>query len=167
MTAGHSQMFAHKTRAIRTAVVQGWSASTGLRKERRAPPQVLNASRDYLLIVTNKELGASRGTTLASMYPPETLVYPDPEARRFLPLSNIYVLSIEDFERLVHGALTTELALPAFMDDCVAADQVAETSVRFFEQHLDRWKLPRAFSTLVENTLDQIAARLGGALEAG
>lgn len=165
MTVGHSEMFAHKTKALRTAVMQGWSASVGLRAERRAPTQVVGANRDYLLIVTNKELSASRGTALASMYPPGTLDRPNPEFTRFLPLSNIYVLSIEDFERLVAGASTTGFALPSILDDCVEADQKAETSVHFFEQHLNRLKVPRGYSQLVENALNDATLRLGRAFE--
>lgn len=165
MTVGHSEIFSNKTKALRTAVKQGWSASAGLRSERRAPTQVLNANRDYLLIVTNKELSASGGSALASMYPPDTFTCPSPECAQFLPLSNIYVLSIEDFERLISGISSTEFALPSFLDDCVEANQKADTSVHFFEQHLDRWKLPRVYSELVENALKDITVRLGRAFE--
>ena len=63
------------------------------------PREVLEAEADYLLIVTNKELGASKGTALASMYPEATLEYPNAEAERFLPRKHIYVLAIDDFER--------------------------------------------------------------------
>ena len=80
MTVGNRDVFAHKTRAIRTAVGQAWATSVSLREQRRAPLQVLAADADYLLIVTNKELGASKGTALASMYPEGTLDYPNEEA---------------------------------------------------------------------------------------
>ena len=73
MTVGNSDVFAHKTKAIRKAVGQAWATSVSLREQRRAPLQVLDADADYLLIVTNKELGASKGTALASMYPEGTL----------------------------------------------------------------------------------------------
>ena len=99
MTVGNREVFAHKTRAIRTAVGQAWATSVSLRKQRRAPREVLEAEADYLLIVTNKELGASKGTALASMYPEATLEYPNAEAERFLPRKHIYVLAIDDFER--------------------------------------------------------------------
>ena len=98
MTVGNKDVFAHKTKAIRKAVGQAWATSVSLREQRRAPLKVLNAEADYLLIVTNKELGASKGTALASMYPEGTLEYPSSEAERLLPRNHIYVLAIDDFE---------------------------------------------------------------------
>ncbi len=161
MTVGHSIMFSHKTKALRTAVAQAWATSVSLRKERRAPSNVFNAERDYLLIVTNKELSASRGPGLASMYPPGTLTYPNSESGQFLPLDHIYVLSIDDFERLMAGAL--EFDLPSFLRECVEADRRSETSVHFFEQHLNRRKVPWQFSKLVATAIDDVSSRLARA----
>lgn len=160
MCIGHAERFAHKTKALQKATSQAWSASVLLRDERRAPPSVLDATRDYLLIVTNKELSASRGTSLAAMYPPDTLTPIDPRATHFLPLENIYVLSIEDFERLAAGTANLQIDLPRFLDDCVEADKAAETSVFYFEQHLHRCKVPRQYSELVTQTLGNMAGRL-------
>ncbi|TXT21546.1 MAG: hypothetical protein FD134_2673 [Gallionellaceae bacterium] len=165
MTVGHSEIFANKTKALRTAIKQGMSASAGLRSEKRAPSQVLDANRDYLLIVTNKELSAGRGTALLSMYPPDTFNNHTSELTQFLPLSNIYVLSIEDFERLISGVSSTEFSMPSFLDNSVEADKNADSAVHFFEQHLDRLKVPRKYSELVENALSDITTRLGRALE--
>ena len=72
MAVGNSKVFAHKTRAIRTAVGQARATSVSLRKQHRAPREVLDADADYLLIVTNKDLGASRGVVsrILSWNPP-------------------------------------------------------------------------------------------------
>ena len=40
MVTGHSEILAHKTRALHKAVTQGWSASGGLRMAQKAPSQV-------------------------------------------------------------------------------------------------------------------------------
>lgn len=158
MTVGHSKIFGHKTKALRTAIAQAWATSVSLRKERRAPPNVVNAERDYLLIVTNKELSASRGPDLVSMYLPGTLTYPNSESGQLLPLDHIYVLSVDDFERLMAGAL--EFDLPLFLRECVEADRRPETSVHFFEQHLNKRKVPRQFSKLVATAIDDASSRL-------
>jgi hypothetical protein len=160
MTVGHSEIFARKTRALKTAVTQAWSATVRLRKEGRAPEHAVSATSDYLLVVTNKELIAGRATMLASMYPPETLAYPSPEAARLLPLEHIYVLSIEDFERLVVAASAGALDLALFLSKCVEADRKPETSVLLFEQHLDRERVPRQYSELVTSALDEAIERL-------
>src|SRR5690606_16886836 len=73
MTVGHSEMFARKTRAVTTAVAQAWETSAALRAQGRTPEDVIGTDTDYLLIVTNKDLGASLGEALAKMYPPGTL----------------------------------------------------------------------------------------------
>jgi hypothetical protein len=160
MTVGHSEMFSHKTRALKGALFQAWSASVSLRAEKRAPKQVLEAEKDYLLVVTNKELSTSNGKALTSMYPPGSLDPPNPEALRFLPREHIFVLSVEAFERLVAAASNASFDLPSFLETCVQADQKPESAVFFFEQHLDRERIPRQFSELVTNTLQKASSRV-------
>ena len=164
MATGSSERFAHKTRFFRTAVQQAWATSVSLREERRAPDTVLDAETDYLLIVTNKELGASRGTVLASMYPEGTLNYPSSEAGRLLPLCRIYALAIDDFERLTNAAAKRQIDLPTFLDSCVDNDSKPETAVQLFEQHLDRQGVPQQFSSVVENAVDDSLRRLEAAV---
>ena len=164
MTAGNSDIFAHKTRAVTKAVGQAWATSVSLREERRAPPEVLDADTDYLLIVTNKELGASKGTALASMYPEGTLDYPSAEAEKFLPLERIYVLAIDDFERLTNAAANSQIELPTFLASCVHDDAEPRTARQLFEQHLNERSVPMRFSPTVENAVDAGMARLQAAL---
>ena len=132
MTVGNSEMFAHKTRAIRKAVQQAWATSVSLRQERRAPDDVVEADADYLLIVTNKELVVSRGTVLASMYPAGKLDYPNSEAERLLPRDRIYLLAIDDFERLTNGADDGKIDVPTFLASCVADDSTPERALQPF-----------------------------------
>ena len=165
MATGNSERFAGRTGAIRKAVRQAWATSVSLRRERRAPDAVLNAESDYLLIVTNKELGASRGTVLASMYPEGTLEYPNAEAERLLPLDHIYVLAINDFERLVNAAANEQVDLPTFLDSCVNDDSKPETALNLFEQHLDRQRAPRQFSQVVETAVSDGLSRLERAID--
>ena len=160
MAIGSSELFAHKTKAIRKAVQQAWATSVSLRKERHAPDTVLDTDADYLLIVTNKELGASRGTVLASMYPDGTLKYPNGEAERLLPLDHIYVLAIDDFERLTNAAADGHIDVPNFLASCVDDDRNPETALHLFEQHLDRQRVPQQFSQVVEMAVDDSFSRL-------
>ena len=164
MTVGNREVFAHKTRAIRTAVGQAWATSVSLRKQRRAPLDVLYAEADYLLIVTNKELGASKGTALASMYPEGTLDYPNAEAERFLPRNHICVLAIDDFERLTNAAASGQVELPAFLASCVRDDEGPQTALHLFEQHLNRRQVPLRFSQTVEQAVEASVLRLESAM---
>lgn len=164
MTVGHTGIFADRTRAIQDAIGQGWAASTGLRQRGSAPETVRNAPKDYLLIVTNRELSAGRGTALQLMYPPETLIPPDTMAAIHLPVDHIYVLSIEDFERFAASAAQGEIDVPAFLADCVANDSESASSVFYFEQHLDRARTPRRVSELVHQAVGDSVRRLEKAL---
>ena len=164
MAVGNSEIFAHKTRVIRTAVGQAWATSVSLRQERRAPAEVLDADTDYLLIVTNKELGASPGTVLASMCPEGTLDYPNAEAERWLPRHRIYVLAIDDFERLTNAAAGGQIEMPNFLASCVDDDRNPDTALHLFEQHLDRRGVPKRFSPVVENAVAASLLRIERAL---
>lgn len=165
MTVGSSEIFAHKTRSVQKAIGQAWATSVSLREQGSAPTEVLNAATDYLLVVTNKELGTSRGTAFASMYPNGTLDYPSAEAEHLLPLGRVYVLTIEDFERLTSAAVAGELDLPAFLAACVEDDEKPETRLMLFEQHLQRRNVLMRFSEPVEKAIDASSSRLEEALK--
>ena len=158
MAVRNSTMFARKTRAIRTAVRRARATSVSLRRQRRAPREVLEADADYLLVVTNKDLGASRGTALQSMYPAGTLDCPDPEGERLLPLGRIY----DDFERVTSAAASGRIELPGFLAACIARDEERNSSLNLFEQHLKG--LPLEFSDTVNRAIDAGLSRLEGAL---
>ena len=125
---------------------------------------MLEADADYLLIVTNRELGASKGAALASMYPEGMLDYPNTEAERLLPHNHIYVLSIDDFERLTNGAASGQIELPGFLASCVRDDEGAETGLHLFEQHLNRRQVPLRFSRPVEEAIEAGVQRVQRAL---
>jgi hypothetical protein len=85
------------------------------------------AEKDYLLIVTTKELGAGSGADLESMYPEGTLEYPSEVRRSFLPLSNTYVVSVDDYERLLVAARDNLLpegsSISGLLRLCIESDQ--------------------------------------------
>ena len=164
MVAGHPKILAHKTKALQTAIAQGWSASVGLRTAGKASNDVLNASKDYLLIITNKKLNASRGTTLYQMYPAGKLDYPCREAEIYLPLQRTYVLSIDDFERLMTVLGKPGFDMPKFLNRCVESDNDPSTAKFFFEQHLNDSHIPTEYSPLVSQALDHATERLANAL---
>jgi hypothetical protein len=165
IVVGQSEILASKTRALSKAIGQGWSASVGLRDTRRAPQQVLDAPIDYLLVVTNKELSASRGTTLRDMYPAGRLDYPNAQAEKYLPLQRVYFLSIEDFERLMQATSEKSVVLPVFLERCVKADGDPHTAVYYFDQHLEREQVPRELSPVVTTMREASERRLHEALD--
>lgn len=162
MVAGHSQIFRTQTQLLRSAMRQAWSCSDGLRARGEAPAGVLNAEKDYLLVVTNKELSAGRGDRLAAMYPEGI---PEGEGRVRLPMDHIYFLSIEDFERLVHGIGIVGMTLPEFLENCIHQDRDPMTSVFYFQQHLDNARFPRNLSSLIHDAAHDAEQRIRAALQ--
>lgn len=159
MIAGDPRILKHKTKALQKAIGQGWSACTGVRRCTSAPAQVREAPCDYLLVVTNRELNASKGTRLREVYPAGTLDYPDAEAERFLPLERVYVLSVNDFERVAAAIRHDRLHLPTLLSQCVESDRAPQTSKFFFHQHLDALKIKNGRSVLIDEALDAVVAR--------
>ena len=165
MVTGHAEILAHKTKALQKAIAQGWSASVGLRRAQKAPASARRASKDYLLVVTNKELNASQGTILREMYPAGTLDYPSPAEERYLPLQHVYVVSVDDFERLMAAARTPGFDIPEFLERCVEADSNLSTSKFLFEMHLDVLRVPHGCSSVLSEALNRAQERLVNALQ--
>ena len=100
------------------------------------------------------------------IYPEGTLDYPSAEAERLLPLSRVYVLAIEDFERFTSAVANAQIDVPAFLASCVEDDNKPNQALLLFEQHLNRRKVPLKFSDLVEHAIDDGMSRLENALSA-
>lgn len=90
--------------------------------------------------------------------------YPNAEAERLLPLKRIYVLAIDDFERLTNAAASGQNDLPAFLASCVHDDAGPQTARQLFEQYLNKRSVPTLFSHTVESAVDAGMVRLLGAL---
>lgn len=163
MVAGDAKILSHKTRALQKAIDQGWSASTGVRRNLGSPTQIREAPIDYLLVVTNRQLNASRGSRLRETYPAGTLEYPNADAQKFLPLDHVYVLSVDDFERAVAAIKQDHLHLPTLLAQCVQCDAAPETARFFFHQHLDALKIKDGRSVLIDVALDAVVARFEAA----
>lgn len=160
MVAGAADILSHKTRALHTAISQGWSASSAVRSSSSAPQQVRESEADYLLVVTNRELSAGTGRRLYEMYPSGKFDYPSAAAQRYMPLEHIYIVSVDDFERTVAAMRDGSLDLPQFMADCVARDRSPTTGSYFFEQHLTAAGVPLGRSALIDEAIDRACDRM-------
>lgn len=161
MVVGHSKILRSKTSMLGKAIEQARSASLGIQERLEAPQQVLEATEEFLLVVTSKELSVGRGDRLLSMYG-ERLDATSMEGS--IPLAHVYFLSIEDYERLMRGLDKLNIDLPGFLRRCVKRDGAPETSVMYFEQHLDGENFPYELSTLVEEAIHSSEERLKRAL---
>jgi hypothetical protein len=155
--AGNSQIFTSKTEMLRKAMLQARSVSSGLRIAASAPRRVIEAEIEFLLVVTNKEIGVGRGDRLLEMCGCEL---PEDEIQGRLPLNHVYFLSIEDYERLLAGLRSGTSDLPSLMTRCVERDSSAESSLFYFSQHLDAERFQRKTSAAIDDALEQANQRL-------
>lgn len=156
---GNADIFMSKTRMLQKAIEQARSASVGLRASPLAPDAAKNSEIDYLLIVTNKEISVSRGDRLAAMCGCD---FAGDEG--YLSLVRVYVMSIDDFERMIAGIFSGKRSLPDFLRSCVARDSAPETAVFLFSQHLDADGFPASASEIVGQALNNANQRLAIAL---
>jgi hypothetical protein len=89
----------NKTKHVRNAISQGWEVGQLVRQ-----PSALGSRfkkvEDFLLVITNRELLIGGGQMLQHLYGLNKITCPDADAERRLPLRNVFVLSIEEFENL-------------------------------------------------------------------
>jgi len=103
-----------KTKRIREGIAQGWKVGSLLRTDARFHAR-FQKTHDYLLVVTSRELLHSGGLMMKELYVDDALTYPDDAAAQRLPLCNVFVLSIEDFEHLTACAAEGLIDLPELL----------------------------------------------------
>lgn len=162
-----------KTKRVRDAIKQGWKVGELIRDPASGFGTRFEASQDFLLVVTSRELNLGSGERLQRLYASGVFDYPDAAAEQRLPLSNVFILSIEDFERAMGCVAAGEINLSAVLKDAVVANQRGDTARMFFSdffgQYTKRWSVPAVMQDARRAAEGRIVAALGGppgALEA-
>jgi len=156
----------NKTKPVRKAVKQGWQVGALLRDPARGFGTRFQTSQDLLLVVTSRELNLGSGEGLQRLYAPGVFDYPDEEAKRRLPLSNVFILSVEDFERTMGCVAAGEINLSAVLKEAVVANQRGDTARMFFSdfigKYTKRWSIPAVMQDARRASEARIVAALGG-----
>jgi len=147
------------------AIEQGWAASIGLRQNPTTPTKICNSPSDYLLIVTNKDIGIGSATHLAEMFPEKYETELKQYSHNELPLENIYIVTIDEYECLIEATRTNDIILPVFIKSCVACDSNPSERCWTMSHHIARNNLRNHASKLVcqawLDTKSSIANALG------
>lgn len=158
-----SPLWAHrKMRRVREALEQGWKVGKVVR-ETAALGARFAKRMDFLLVVTSRELFIGGGQALQRLIPEEHRGYPDATAEHTLPLSNVFVMGIEEFERLVGAVRAGEVNLPEVLRDAAMANDNGATSRMFFSDFFENqvgptgWTTPRLMSEARERVYELIA----------
>lgn len=161
-----------KTKRVRDAIKQGWRVGQQIRDPASGFGGRFQKGRDFLFVVTSRELNLGTGERMQRLYEPGKFAYPDAEAEQRLPLSHIFILSIEDFERTMGCVAAGDINLSAVLKDAVVANQRADTARMFFSdfigEYTKHWAMPAVMQDARRSAERRIADALGapaGALD--
>jgi hypothetical protein len=134
-----SPVWAHrKMRRVREALEQGWKVGKTVRENPTLAAR-FGKRQDFLLIVTSRELYIGGGQALQRLVPPDARGYPDEDTELRMPLSNVFVMGIEEFEHLMGAVRTNKIELPQLLRDAAAANQDGSTSRIFFSDFFSKY----------------------------
>ena len=153
----------NKTNSLRKAIKQGWNVGGLLREPASGFGPRFSKEQDFLLVVTSRELIIGGGGALQRLYAPGAFDYPDEHAKCRLPLSNVFILSIEDFENAMGCVGAGEVNLSELLKESAIANQDGQSARMFFSDFLakytKRWSLP----SVLEDARGAAEARLADA----
>ena len=152
-----------KTKRIRDGIKQGWKVGAVLRDPKSGLDPKYRVAEDFLLVVTSRELLIGGGEALQRLYPPGEFDYPHAEAKQHLPLSQVFILSVEEFERTMGSVAAGDVRLNDLLREAAKANGHGSTARMFFSDflraHTKRWRQP----ALMEQARREAHARIVGA----
>lgn len=174
LTDNETQAY-QKTKHLRSAIKQAWDVGKALRKDASpALARFATAAQDFLLLVTSRELFVGGGEMLRRLYRAEAFDYPDDTVKWNMPLHNVFVVSIEAFERLSCAVVAGEVTLSMLLKEAAVRNQDPATSAMLFEgfltPHVSRWRLPELIASARHESEARLVTAFGAphdALEVG
>lgn len=154
-----------KTKRVRDGIKQGWRVGGQVRDEASGFGSRFTAEQDFLLVVTSRDLIIGGGDALQRLYSPRAFDYPDDQAKRRLPLSNVFILSIDDFENTVGCVAAGEVNLSILLKESAVANQDGQSARMFFSDFLGRytkrWSQPSVLREAREAAEARMVAAFG------
>ncbi|MBX9917926.1 MAG: hypothetical protein E6Q59_04630 [Nitrosomonas sp.] len=141
---------------VREAMKQGWMVSSRLCEGGLPDWDCINSKENFLIIVTSQQTSCATGEHFRRMFDkdifdPSRPNSPTIKQLEMLPLINIVIVSIEEFEHLMGCVIKKEIDLVSFLREVAAAHSDPKTSVMFIDQMLSsktkKFKLPQLLET--------------------
>lgn len=155
----NSEAVMYKTKRVRDAILQGWKVTSALSKTSN-PYYNEKHQENYLLVVTSRQLHLGYGELLARLYPQGRLAYPDEGAEQRLPLSHIFILSIDEFENLMGNVQSGEASLSTFLRMAASDNNDPSTAKLYFIDHLRGHRLRLRQPALIKQAIESSQNRL-------
>lgn len=135
-----------KTKALREAARKAVKVIDAMARTPEAFIGCPATSENFLLVVTNRELYVRGGEQLERLYPDGQHVLDTPEAEKLVPLSNIFYVAIDEFERLMGCVEADTIRLPEFLRQVSRSNGSPEKAKQFLtdylREHVERWPVP-------------------------
>jgi hypothetical protein len=148
-----------KTKRVDDAIDQGWKVSAALAQPGHPMHRAI-LEENYLLIVTSRQLHLGGGRMLAELYPPGRLAYLDEDTERRLPLSHVFILSIEEFEQAMGCVRAGEVTLSALVRKAAADNEEPATMKLYFADHLGQFTRQFQRASLLHEATELAIQRL-------
>lgn len=148
------------------AVKQGRKTSQLLRQQPRDFHRWAQATEEFLLIVTSRELHIGGGLALKRLLPPGALDYDDDALAKRLPAENVFVISIESFEHLQGIVRDHNIDVVNLLRVAAAANRDFATSKMYFDDHLKKyakngWPVVSVVQAQKEATVERLERAFG------
>lgn len=117
-------------------VFQARKVSQRIRGEPKKYPYRARAAEEFQIIVVSRELYIGDGSRLEMMLPNRTLYFDDESVNARLPLSHVFVVSIDDFELLNSIVLSSKGDLLCLLREIVVRNKRPPDDSIFFADHL-------------------------------
>jgi len=159
----------NKTKRLREGIKQGWRVGALVREPASGFGQQFEAEQDFLIVVTSRELIIGSGDALQRLYAPGAFDYPDDYAKQRLPLSNVFIVSIDDFENTMGCVAAGEVNLSTVLKDAVVANQRGDTARMFFSdfvgKYTKRWTQSAVLKDARVAAEGRVVVALGGTVK--
>lgn len=159
---------------VRKAILQGLRVGELIRSPRSPFVNCAKKDKDYLIIVTSRELNMGGGKLLERLLPANALadVYPEAKAQsrsllasKHLSPERIFILSIDDYERLVGTIGRGRVDLQDILQYAASQNADPSTAHMYFSDYLapharDGWPIPRVTENYWQLTRQRLEEHL-------
>lgn len=155
---------------VREAMNQAWNVSARLRQPGLPEWACTKAREDFLIVVTSQPVYCATGEHFRrifkhDIFDPGKLAArkqktPTEEQLGYLPLENVVIVSIEEWEQLMSCVARGDIDLVPFLREVAMANQNGATSVMFVGQMLEGKTNVHGLSSLIKNACDNSEAEL-------
>ncbi|MBW8470736.1 MAG: hypothetical protein K0M67_20895 [Thiobacillus sp.] len=155
----------HKTQRVRTAIEQGRGIAHSVRQAGSpVHPEFSGAQQDYLIVVTSRDLLLVSGDSMQRLMP-DTTLFPiecAPDAR--MPLNQIFILDISDYEQVMCTVAEGKVNLPDLLERASTANLNMVDGRLQLSEHIDWAEVSRPDIPLISGATADAHKRVSLAL---